>query len=60
MSNVWLERSIFDITLWVFMAEVSGVRVRGRPRLGWMEGVKMALSSRGMTVETTRYNERNT
>ena len=26
----------------VLMAEVSGRRVRGRPRLGWMDGVKMA------------------
>ena len=26
------------------MAEVSGGRVRGRPRLGWMDGVKVALS----------------
>ena len=25
------------------MAEVSGGRVRGRPRLGWMDGVKVAL-----------------
>ena len=24
----------------VLMAEVSGGRVRGRPRLGWMDGVK--------------------
>ena len=24
---------------------------RDRQRLGWMDGVKMALSSRGMTVE---------
>ena len=23
----------------VWMAEVSGGRVRGRPRLGWMDGV---------------------
>ena len=27
----------------VLMAEVSGRRVRGRPRLGWMDGVKVAL-----------------
>ena len=27
----------------VLMAEVSGGRVRGRPRLGWMDGVKVAL-----------------
>ena len=26
----------------VLMAEVSGERVRGRPRLGWMDGVKVA------------------
>ena len=38
----------------VLMAEVSGVRVRGRPRLGWMDGVKVALGNRGMTVEDER------
>ena len=26
----------------VLMAKVSGGRVRGRPRLGWMDGVKVA------------------
>ena len=35
----------------VLMAEVSGGRVRERPRLGWMDCVKVALGSRGMTVE---------
>ena len=35
----------------VLMAEVSGGRVRGRPRLGLMDGVKMGLGNRGMTVE---------
>ena len=29
-------------------------RVRGRPRLGWMDGVKVALGNRGMTVEAAR------
>ena len=29
----------------VLMAEVSGGRVRGRPRLGWMDGVKVALAT---------------
>ena len=44
----------------VLMGEVSGGRVRGRPRLGWMgrlgwmDGVKMALGNRGMTVEAAR------
>ena len=35
----------------VLMAEVSEGRVRGTPRLGWMDGVKVALGNRGMTVE---------
>ena len=38
----------------VLMAEVSGGRVRVRPRLGWMDGVKVALGNRGMTVEAER------
>ena len=38
----------------VLMTEVSGARVRGRPRLGWMDGVKVALGNRGMTVEAAR------
>ena len=38
----------------VLMAEVSGGQVRGRPRLGWMDGVKVALGNRVMTVEAAR------
>ena len=38
----------------VFMAKVSWGRVRGRPRLGWMDGVKVALGNRGMTVYASR------
>ena len=38
----------------VLMSAVSGGRVRGRPRLGWMDGVKVALGNRGMTVEAAR------
>ena len=38
----------------VLTAGVSGGRVRGKPRLGWidgwMDGVKMALGDKGMTV----------
>ena len=37
----------------VLIAEVSG-GVRGRPRLGWLDGVKVALGNRGMTVEAAR------
>ena len=43
----------------VLMAEVSGGRVRGRPRLGLMNGVKVALGNRGMTVEPTRRCEKD-
>ena len=38
----------------VLMVEVSGGGVRGRPMLGWMDGVKVALGNRGMTVEAAR------
>ena len=38
----------------VLMAEVSGEWVRGRQRLGWMDGVKVTLGNRGMTVEAAR------
>ena len=38
----------------VLMAEVSGGRLRGRPRLGWMDGVKVALRNKGMTAESAR------
>ena len=32
----------------VLMAKVNGGQVWGRLRLGWMDGVKVALGSRGM------------
>ena len=38
----------------VLMAEATGGRVRERSRLGWMDGVKVALGNRGMTVEAAR------
>ena len=34
----------------VMMADASGGWARGRLRLGWMDGVKVALGGRGMTV----------
>ena len=40
MANIFLR----------LMAEVSSRRTRGRPRLGWIDGVKIALDARGMTV----------
>ena len=35
----------------MLMAKVSGGRARGRPRLGWMDSVKVDLGNRRMTVE---------
>ena len=48
---------------WVLMVEVSGGRLRGRPRLGrpdaWPpDSVKVALGNREMTVEAARQCER--
>ena len=39
----------------VLTVDVSGGRVRGRQRLGRMDGVKMAMGSRGMTVVAARH-----
>ena len=36
------------------IAEVSGKRVRGRPRLSWIDGVKVDMGSREMTVEAAQ------
>ena len=33
------------------LVKVSGGQVQGRPRSGWMDGVKVALCNRGMMVE---------
>ena len=35
----------------VLMAEVNGKLVSGRPREGWMDGVKVALGNREMMEE---------
>ena len=44
----------YRMTRRMLMADISGKRVRGRPRLGWMDGVKMALGSRWMMVLAAR------
>ena len=41
------------------MAEVSGGRVRGRPRLGWMDGVKVALGNRNVGGGCVTMRERS-
>ena len=36
------------------MSELSGGRLLGRPRLGWRDGVKVALGNTGLTAEARR------
>ena len=35
-------------------SDVSGVRLRGRPRMGWMNSVKRSLDARRMSVKQGR------
>ena len=46
ISSVYMTRRV--------LIGVSEWRVRGRLRLGWMNGAKVALGSRGITVEAVR------
>ena len=46
--------SVYRMARRVLVAEVSGRRVRGRPRLDWMDGMKVALGNRDITVEAAR------
>ena len=43
----------------VMNAEVDGQRTRGRPRAGWMDGVKKALNKKSMNVTEARERARN-
>ena len=38
----------------VLMAGVSGIQASGKSRLGWMDGVKVALRNRGLTRQCAR------
>ena len=38
------------------ISNVEGNRCRGRPRVGWMDGVRMALEEKSMSVEQGRLN----
>ena len=40
----------------VMIYDVERNRCRGRPRLRWMGGIRMALGERGMSVEQGRLN----
>ena len=54
MCKEWMGSIGYRMVRRVLMAEVSGWRVRGRPRLGWVDCVTVSLSNRGMTVEAAR------
>ena len=43
----------------VLMAEVGGGLLRGRPRFGWIDGVKVALGTREITVEAARQSAKD-
>lgn len=38
----------------VMKARVDGRGMRGRPRFGWMDGVRRALNERGVSVEEAK------
>ena len=40
----------------VTIANVEGNRCTDSPRLGWMDGIRMALGERGMSVKQGRLN----
>ena len=50
---------VYRMTRRVLMVEVSGGAARGRPKLGSLDGVKVALGNRGMTVGAARQCEKN-
>uniref|UniRef100_UPI003EBDEA79 hypothetical protein n=1 Tax=Klebsiella pneumoniae TaxID=573 RepID=UPI003EBDEA79 len=43
----------------VLNAKVDGRWARGRPRLGWMDGIKNALQEKGMDVVEAKERARN-
>ena len=47
--HVW-RMDEYHMTRRVLIAEVTGERIWGRPRFGWMDGVKVTFGSRGMSV----------
>ena len=43
----------------VLMAHKRGVRLRSRPRFGWIDGVMVAMGGRGLLVEAGRQCAKN-
>ena len=51
MLSTYFSSHIFLFSLRAEKKEASGGQVRGRPRLGWMDGVMVALCHRGAAVD---------
>lgn len=43
----------------VMRAGVSGTAMREKPRFGWMDGIKSALTKRRMSLEAARVRDRD-
>ena len=54
---MWKKIDEYHMPSRVLMVEVNGDRVS---RLGWIDGVKVALSNRGMMVEAARQCAKDT
>ncbi len=50
MERMEEERLVKKVT----RSDVRGVRPRGRPQMGWLDSVKRALGTRGMSMEQGR------
>ena len=50
----------YHMTMRMLMAEVSRGLVQGRPRLGWMDGVKVAMGNIKMFVEAVQQCTKDT
>ena len=57
--GMWKEWMSNRMARRVLMAKVSGGGIRGRPRIGWMDDVKVALGYRRMTVEASQQCAKN-
>ena len=54
MPKEWKNACIVPLNKGKYGLGVEGRRGRGRPIMGWMEGVKSALRNTGLTLEQAR------
>ena len=58
-SSFLIEMVIIDLLSFFMNAKVDGRSARGRPRFGWMDGVKRALNDRRMDIREASERARN-